>query len=89
MAISVALVASVAEAGIDAPYFLDDSFPNRMLQIENAVQRPVKVVRHVRGLLPESVGRVRQDSPGTSPAKSTAKSWPHEGQVTAASVWPV
>ena len=73
---------------VDPADLVDQSLPHRVLQVEDRVERPVEVVGDVRDLLPEAVGRVRQDPPGASPAMSTANSWLQEGQVTAASVWP-
>jgi hypothetical protein len=76
------------ELVVDLPDLLDDPDTHRMLQVEDLVQGPVHVVGEVRGLFPQPVGRVPQDSPGASPATSTANSCPHAGQVTSASVCP-
>ena len=75
---------AVVQPSVDLGYLVDETGPEGMLQIEDVVHPPVQVVGDVRDLLVESVGRVRQDRPSTSPATSTTKSCSHCGQVTAA-----
>ena len=72
------------QAPVDPRDLVDEAVPVRVLQVEDLVHGPVKVIGDVRDLLEEAVGRVRQNSPGRSPATSTSKSAPHEGHVTAA-----
>ena len=76
------------EAPIDAGDFLDDALADRMLEIENLFERPVQVIRHVRDLLEEAVGRVRHNPPRRPPAMSTVNWCLQSGQVTAACVCP-
>ena len=62
--------------------------PVGMLQLEDLLERPVEVVRHVRDLLEETVGRVRHDPPGRSPPRSIVTSARQDGQVTEISALP-
>lgn len=75
-------------APVDRRDLFDELETDRMLEFEHPIEIPVEVVTHVRDLLEQTLGRVRQNSPGRSPATSTSKSVPHDGQVTAAWVWP-
>ena len=71
---------------VDLGDLSDEALAHRVLEIEDVVERPVEVVGDVRDLLEQPSGRVRQDPPGASPARSTENSCPQLGQVTAASV---
>src|SRR5690606_6087933 len=77
-----------AEQAVDLADLFDDLLAHRMLEVQDGVERPVEVVGDVRDLFEESVGRVRHDSPVTSPAMSTVNSVEQCGQVTAACEWP-
>src|ERR1700730_7974808 len=57
----------------------------------NLLERPVEVVGLVPRLLKQVLRAVRQDPPWRPRAaaeKSTANSWPHPGQLTAARLCP-
>jgi hypothetical protein len=62
--------------------------PVVVLEVEQRVEVPVQDGGEVRDLVEELRGRVRQDSPGRPPARSTANSSRQEGQVTATTVRP-
>ena len=79
---------TLGQLRVDLADLVDDPRPSRVLEIEDRIERPVEVVGDVRDLFPETVGRVRQDPPGASPARSTVNSCPQAGQVTAASYGP-
>ena len=72
------------QAPVDPRDLIDEAVPVRVLQVEDLVHGPVKVVGDVRDLLEEAVGRVRQDSPGEAPPISTLNSWRQAGHVTEA-----
>ena len=75
-----------ARPPVDRGDLFDELLADGVLEIHDPVQVPMKVVTHVRNLLEQPVSCVRQNSPGRSPATSTSKSVPQEGQVTAACV---
>ena len=70
---------------VDLP---DQMAADAVLQVEELFERPVEMPGHVRDFLEELVSPVRHDPPGDWPARSTANSWRHDGQVTAAWLWP-
>src|SRR4051812_14423310 len=59
-----------------------------MLEIDDLLERPVEVVRHVGDLLEQALWIERHDPPRPSPVTSTSKSLPQDGQLTAARVCP-
>jgi hypothetical protein len=63
---------------------LDEPVPVGVLQVEQRGEGPVQRQAQVRDLGQQVVGRVRQDSPDASLARSTVNSWVHDGQVTVA-----
>ena len=62
--------------------------PVGVLQVQERVEGPVQDGCQVRDLVQQVSGRVRQDSPGGPPARSTANSSWQEGHVTDAVVCP-
>src|SRR6476646_8809479 len=79
----------LSESLVDPADLVDEPQPERMLEVEDRVHRPVEVVGDVRDLFEQSVGRVRHDSPRRcSPATSTVNPWLQLGHVTDAWVWP-
>src|SRR4051794_34558022 len=73
---------------VDSADLLDEPPANRMLEVEDLFERPVEVVGDVRDLLEELVGRVRHDSPGASPDRSTVNWCWQAGHETSACVCP-
>jgi hypothetical protein len=73
---------------VDLSDLIDESTPEGMLHVEDAIKWPVEVVGNVRDLLKQLISRVRHDSPLASPDKSTVNSWWQDGQVTTAEVCP-
>ena len=73
-------------SGHETRLCLVQSWPDaqRVLHVEDLLERPVEVVGNVRDLLEETIGRVRHDPPDGSPAMSTVNSVEQCGQVTAA-----
>ena len=84
----MSLLLLLVQAAVDRRDLVDEALPVRVLEREDLVERPVEVVGHVRDLLVEPFGCVRQDPPRRSPAISTVNSWLHAGQVTAAWLMP-
>jgi hypothetical protein len=65
------------EAGVDLLDLADERAPERVLEVEDLLKRPVEVISHVRHLLEQGLRAVRQDSPGRlrgAAEKSTANS---------------
>lgn len=73
---------------VDAGYLADPALALVVLEVEDLRTRPVEVVRQVRDLLEQPIGRVRHDSPRRPPARSTSNAVPHDGQATPALVCP-
>ena len=73
---------------VDRRDLLNEALTGRMIEIEQVIKRPMKVVCHVRDLLIQTVSRVRQNPPEAPPATSTVKVCSHDGHCTFACVWP-
>src|SRR5829696_6167383 len=80
--------ASPVDLLVDLADLVDDPGAQRMLHVEDLLERPVEVVGNVRDLFEQTVGRVRHDPPDGSPAMSTVNSVEQCGHVTAAWLCP-
>ncbi len=76
------------QAPVDVRDLADEPQPVGVLEIQDLVERPVKVISNVPNLLEQPLGWVRHDPPRRSPAISTVNSLEHAGQVTTACVDP-
>ena len=79
---------ALLDSGVQRADLRDEPLALEVIEIEDLLTRPVQVVRDVRDLLVQPVGRVRLYSPRRPPDTSTANRCEQDGQVTAARVCP-